>query len=261
MNFNFEKYQGAGNDFVIIDDREETFPDKECDLIQKICDRHFGIGADGFILMRTSDHSNFKMLYFNSDGQPTSLCGNGSRCIYAFAQKRGIVGSEGTFETSGGIHKASRKDGHLVSIHFGDISDIEKRDTSVFLDTGSPHHIEFVKDVADINVKERGAFIRYGAPYFELGSNANFVEKLNEKEFKIRTYERGVENETLACGTGAVAAAIAVHFTELTSMDILIIHALGGELQVSFIADSGKYKNIHLTGPADFVFSGNFTLK
>ena len=261
MNFNFEKYQGAGNDFVIIDDREETFPNKETDLIQKICDRHFGIGADGFILMRTSDLSNFKMLYFNSDGQPSSFCGNGSRCLYAFAQKHSVVGSEGTFETLDGIHKASRKDDHLISIQMEDISDIEKSDTSVFLDTGSPHHIEFVDDVSKVNVKQRGAAIRYGYPYFKAGSNANFVQKLNKKKFKIRTYERGIENETLACGTGAVAAAIAAHFTELTSMDTIIIHAVGGELQVSFVVESGIYKNIHLTGPADFVFSGNFSLK
>tara|TARA_Y200000002_G_scaffold272599_1_gene227052 strand:+ start:226 stop:1011 length:786 start_codon:yes stop_codon:yes gene_type:complete len=261
MNFNFDKYHGAGNDFVIIDDREETFPDKETGLIQKICDRHFGIGADGFILMRTSYRSNFKMLYFNSDGKPSSLCGNGSRCVYAFAQKQSVVGSEGTFETLDGIYNASINDDHLVSIHMGDVSDIEKRDTSVFLDTGSPHHIEFVDDVAEVNVKERGAAIRYGSPYFEVGSNANFVEKLNEREFKIRTYERGVEYETLACGTGAVAAAIAAHSNGLTSVNVLSIHALGGELQVSFTIDAGRYKNIHLTGPADFVYSGNISLK
>ena len=148
----------------------------------------------------------------------------------------------------------------MVSIHLGDISGIEKRDNSVFLDTGSPHHIEFVDDVAEVNVKERGAAIRYGAPYFEVGSNANFVQKLNEKEFKIRTYERGVEDETLACGTGAVAAAIAAHSSGLTFTNILSILSLGGELQVSFTLEAGQYKNIHLTGPADFVFSGNISL-
>lgn len=128
---------------------------------------------------------------------------------------------------------------------------------AIFMDTGSPHHIEFVDEVSAVDVKVQGAAIRYGAPYFEAGSNANFVEKVNENEFNIRTYERGVEDETLACGTGAVAAAIAVHFSELTPLNIVNINALGGRLQVSFTPDSGQYKNIQLTGPAVFVFSGN----
>ena len=129
------------------------------------------------------------------------------------------------------------------------------------MNTGSPHHIEFVNQVSAIDVKTQGAAIRYGAPYFEVGSNANFVEKVNEKEFNIRTYERGVEDETLACGTGAVAAAIGVHFSGQTSLNVLNINALGGGLQVSFNPDSGQYTNIQLIGPATYVFSGNLTAK
>ena len=257
MNFQFEKYQGAGNDFIIVDDREESFPDQDHRLIQNLCDRHFGIGADGLILLRDSAGSDFKMLYFNADGHPSSLCGNGSRCVFAFAKKHQIVGDQGTFETSDGIHKGSITLDDQICIEMGDVLEIEKRGADIFMDTGSPHHIAFVDEVSSMDVKVKGAAIRYGAPYFEAGSNANFVEKVNENEFNIRTYERGVEDETLACGTGAVAAAIAVHFSELTPLNVVNINALGGRLQVSFTPDSGQYKNIQLTGPAVFVFSGN----
>jgi diaminopimelate epimerase len=259
MDFQFEKYQGAGNDFIIIDDRKENFPDQDHSLIQKHCDRHFGIGADGLILVRDSDRSDFKMLYFNADGHPSSLCGNGSRCVFAFANKHQMIGNEGTFETSDGIHRGSITPDDLICIEMGDVLTIEKRGSAIFMDTGSPHHIEFVDQVSAIDVKTQGAAIRYGAPYFETGSNANFVEKVNEKEFNIRTYERGVEDETLACGTGAVAAAIGAHFSGQTPLDMVNINALGGCLQVSFTPDSGQYKNILLIGPATYVFSGNLT--
>jgi diaminopimelate epimerase len=259
MDFQFEKYQGAGNDFIIIDDRKENFPDQDHSLIQKHCDRHFGIGADGLILVRDSDRSDFKMLYFNADGHPSSLCGNGSRCVFAFANKHQMIGNEGTFETSDGIHRGSLTPDDLICIEMGDVLTIEKRGSAIFMDTGSPHHIEFVDQVSAIDVKTQGAAIRYRDPYFETGSNANFVEKVNEKEFNIRTYERGVEDETLACGTGAVAAAIGAHFSGQTPLDMVNINALGGCLQVSFTPDSGQYKNILLIGPATYIFSGNLT--
>ena len=257
MNFQFEKYQGAGNDFIIIDDRKENFPDQDHRLIQNLCDRHFGIGADGLILLRDSAGSDFRMLYFNSCGHSGSLCGNGSRCLFAFAKKHQMVGKEGTFETSEGIHKGSITSDDLICIDMGDVLEIEKRGADIFMDTGSPHHIAFVDEVSTIDVKAQGAAIRYGAPYFKSGSNANFVKKVNQNEFNIRTYERGVEDETLACGTGAVAAAIAGHFSGQTSLNTLMINALGGRLQVSFTPDSGQYKNIQLIGPANYIFSGN----
>jgi diaminopimelate epimerase len=261
MDFQFEKYQGAGNDFIIIDDRKENFPDQDHSLIKKYCDRHFGIGADGLILVRDSVISDFQMLYFNADGQPGSLCGNGSRCVFAFANKHQIVFNEGTFETSDGTHKGSITNDNLICIEMGDVFKIQKRGSDFFVDTGSPHHLEFVDQVSAIDVKKKGAAVRYGAPYFDSGSNVNFIEKVNEKEFNIRTYERGVEDETLACGTGAVAAAIGVHFSGQTSLNKININALGGRLQVSFISDLGKYKNIQLIGPATYVFSGNFMNK
>ena len=257
MNFLFEKYQGAGNDFIILDDRQESFPDHDYNLVKNICDRHYGIGADGLILLRDSKRSDFKMLYFNANGHLSSLCGNGSRCLFAFAKKYQIVDNQGTFETSDGIIKGSVTSNDLICIEMGDVLKIEKRDSAIFMDTGSPHHVEFVDQVSSVDVKSQGAAIRYGAPYFETGSNVNFVEKVNENEFNIRTYERGIEDETLACGTGAVAAAISVHFSKLTSLNFLKINALGGSLQVSFTQNLGQYKNIKLTGPAVFVFSGN----
>ncbi len=260
MNFQFDKYQGAGNDFIILEDRSAQFPDQQFDQIQKLCDRHFGIGSDGLILLRASDRADFKMLYFNSDGRPSSLCGNGSRCVYAFAHQHGWVGAEGSFETSDGLHKASLTAEGGVCIHMRDVDRLEERGDALFLDTGSPHHIEFVDEVASINVKEKGRVIRYGAPYLEEGSNVNFVEQLSPDTFKIRTYERGVEDETLACGTGAVAVAIAAYHHQLTSINVLNIHAEGGILKVSFISDAGQYKNIQLEGPATFVFSGNFKI-
>lgn len=260
MKFDFEKYHGAGNDFIILDDRNDAFPQEDVGSIKRLCDRHFGIGADGLILVRNSARCDFKMLYFNSDGQPSSLCGNGSRCVYTFAKKHNIVGDQGVFETSDGLHSASISTDGRVFIQMGDVDEIEKRGSAIFLDTGSPHHVECVAKVSEVNVQEQGASIRYGAPYFESGSNVNFVEQISATEFKIRTYERGVEGETLACGTGAVAAAIGVHHLGLTASDDLLIEALGGKLQVSFSASSGQYSNIQLKGPAVFVFSGNFSL-
>lgn len=260
MNFEFEKYQGAGNDFIILDDRKADFPDQEVVFIKNLCDRHFGIGADGLILVRDSDQADFKMLYFNSDGRPSSLCGNGSRCVYAFANKFGIVGSEGVFETSDGLHRATIDSEGSVCLDMADVIQIEKRGSAIFLDTGSPHHVECVAKVASVNVQEQGAAIRYGAHYFDVGSNVNFVEKVSPEKFKLRTYERGVEGETLACGTGAVAAAIGVHYLKLTSINIVNIDTLGGILEVSFTSHDGQYKNIQLKGSATFVFSGNFSL-
>ncbi len=259
MIIDFEKYQGAGNYFVIVDDRNESFAVKETLEIQKLCDRNFGIGADGLILLRNSERSDFQMLYFNADGHPGSLCGNGSRCAYAFAYKHGLVGRVGTFEASDGLHKAFISDDGLVSMEMSDVLQIEKQDAALFLNTGSPHHLECVEKLSEINVKEQGAFIRYGAPYFEAGTNVNFVEKVDADHFNIRTYERGVEDETLACGTGAVAAAIGVHYLGLTPSCSLKINALGGQLQVSFTSEALRYKNIQLKGPAVFVFSGNYS--
>jgi diaminopimelate epimerase len=259
MEFQFDKYEGAGNDFIILEDLDSRFPEGDSEWIHRLCDRHFGIGADGLILVRTSDRSDFRMLYYNSDGRPSTLCGNGGRCVFAFAHDHNLVGAEGTFEASDGIHRATMLPDGSICLEMSNVKLVQKREKALFLDTGSPHHVEWVEAVDSVDVQQRGAAIRYGAPYFDVGSNVNFVQQIGPVDFKIRTYERGVEGETLACGTGAVAAAIAAHFHGLATHTTLNIHALGGKLMVSFTLAEGMYQNVQLTGAARCVFSGNFS--
>lgn len=256
MDFQFDKYQGAGNDFIILDDRTQKFHRDDHDRIKWLCNRNFGIGADGLILIRDSENADFKMVYFNSNGREGSLCGNGSRCAVAFCRANDIVGLKATFETSDGLHKAVIDQEGLVCLEMKDVASITNNGDSLFIDTGSPHHLEFVSDVLAVNVKAKGAEIRYRSPYFEAGSNVSFIEKINEEDFKIRTYERGVEDETLACGTGAIAAAIGVHSSGQTKLNGINIHALGGVLRVEFFSNSDQYENVKLIGPAVQVFSG-----
>ena len=260
MDFQFDKYQGAGNDFIILDDRAKKFPSNDHDRIKWLCNRNFGIGADGLILVRDSEIADFKMVYFNANGLEGSLCGNGSRCAVAFCRLHDTVGLKITFEASDGFHDAAIDQEGLVSLEMKDVVSIKNNGSYLFIDTGSPHHLEFVSDVMAVNVKIKGAKIRYGAPYFESGSNVNFIEKISEENFKIRTYERGVEQETLACGTGAIAAAIGVHSSGQTKFNGINIHALGGILRVEFSVKSGHYKNLKLIGPAEQVFSGTLRI-
>ena len=208
MTMTFHKYQGTGNDFIIIDNRNYIFPKKNSSLIASLCDRHFGIGADGLILLEDHKTVDFSMIYFNADGHESTMCGNGGRCIVAFAKQLDLIKNETTFDAVDGLHYATIENG-IVSLKMIDVKSIELSNTHSFLNTGSPHHINFSENIDTINVKELGAKIRYGAPYFKEGTNVNFAEKTSDNSFKVRTYERGVEDETLACGTGAVASAIA----------------------------------------------------
>lgn len=204
MILEFYKYQGAGNDFVMIDNRDSVFDTSNTKLINFLCDRRFGIGADGLICLENAENFDFKMVYFNADGNESSMCGNGGRCIVAFAKYLNIVNKNAHFTAIDGAHKAEIvKD--EVRLGMQDISDIFTSDTHLFLDSGSPHHITFVTDVETVDVKNDGHKIRYGAPYFKEGSNVNFVTQIDDNTFKVRTYERGVEDETLACGTGMAA--------------------------------------------------------
>ena len=255
MHLQFYKYQGTGNDFIIIDNRQQLFPKNNTKLIARYCDRKFGIGADGLILLELSDASDFTMVYYNADGKPSSMCGNGGRCIVAFAKKLNIIKDKTTFEAVDGIHEASiKKD--IVSLKMIDISAVERFENHLFLDTGSPHHVTFVNDITNVNVKISGRKIRYGAPYFEEGSNVNFVEKVDNSTFKVRTYERGVEDETLSCGTGVTAVAIAVHKANKTKNTTVVLETPGGTLEVSFNIENNKYKDVFLKGGAVFVFQG-----
>ncbi|NLP56659.1 diaminopimelate epimerase [Lutibacter sp. B1] len=259
MNLHFFKYQGTGNDFIMIDNRELFFPKNNETLINKLCDRKFGIGADGLILLEPSNTYDFKMIYFNADGKEGSMCGNGGRCIVAFAKQLNIINTKTTFDAVDGLHYATIEN-EQVNLKMIDVSNIEVTNDFSFLNTGSPHHIRFCDDVASINVKELGAKIRYGAPYFENGTNVNFVEQTSENSFKVRTYERGVENETLACGTGVTAVAIAASKTKKTTNQNIQIEVLGGTLEVSFKKEDNTYTNVFLKGPAQFVFEGNIRI-
>jgi len=256
----FYKYQGAGNDFVMIDDRSETFPQDE-KQIQSICDRHFGVGADGLILLQNDPNSDFKMVYFNSDGRQSSMCGNGGRCIVRFAEYLNLIQNQTRFQAIDGLHEAIVHP-EQIELKMTNVSEVQTFENHIFLNTGSPHHIEFVKDLEEIDVKNYGKQIRFGAPYFDEGTNVNFVKIISNDSLKIRTYERGVEDETLACGTGITAAALAAFEAGKISTNEVYVSALGGELKVKFEKNtSGGYENVWLIGPAEFVFGGEFDLK
>ncbi len=255
MQQDFYKYQGTGNDFVMIDNRQQTFDKNNTKQIAFLCDRRFGIGADGLILLENHNDYDFKMVYYNSDGNESTMCGNGGRCLVAFARDLGVIESETVFEAIDGIHHASIN-GDEVKLQMVDVNTVEKHGNHVFLDTGSPHHVQHEDNIENFDIKSKGAKIRYGAPYNEEGSNVNFVKKVTDDTFTVRTYERGVEDETLSCGTGVTAVAIAMHATNETKNSLINLNVQGGELKVSFDEANGAYKNVWLVGPAKFVFKG-----
>lgn len=255
MNLTFYKYQGTGNDFIIIDNRQLIFNKNDTKRIKFLCDRRFGIGADGLILLENHESLDFRMVYFNSDGNESSMCGNGGRCIVAFAKFLGIIDRETKFLAIDGEHCAIIDASH-VKLQMQEVTSIEKNESHVFLNTGSPHHVQMEEDLKTLNVKEAGAKIRYGMPYNEVGTNVNFVKKLTEDTFQVRTYERGVEDETLSCGTGVTAVALAMYDLGETNETLISIETEGGILQVSFNKDKSRYHNIWLIGPAEMVFKG-----
>ncbi|WDF62591.1 diaminopimelate epimerase [Flavobacterium sp. KACC 22763] len=260
MQIEFYKYQGTGNDFVMIDNRSNFFPKDDVKLIERLCDRRFGIGADGLILLENDSETDFRMVYYNSDGNQSSMCGNGGRCLVAFANQLGVIDDKTTFIATDGLHHASVNADSIVSLQMIDVNEIQRKDSYTFLNTGSPHHVQIVEDLEHYNVKENGAAIRYGELYGEKGSNINFVKKVDNDTFSLRTYERGVEDETLACGTGATAVAIAMNAIGETDKTSINLNVEGGKLVVSFDKDNGGYTNVFLTGPAKFVFKGTIEI-
>ncbi|MGB5941961.1 MAG: diaminopimelate epimerase [Leeuwenhoekiella sp.] len=256
MEINFSKYQGTGNDFVIIDNRSLQFSKNDTKLVKQLCDRKFGIGADGVILLENHPEADFSMVYYNADGRPGSMCGNGGRCIVAFAKKLGIINDNTTFEAVDGKHFARIKDGH-VHLQMQDVDTITERNGHLFMDTGSPHHVEFVDQLDTYDVKSNGSRIRYSELYGEAGSNINFVETQNGS-FALRTYERGVEDETLSCGTGATAVALGLHHLGKAKENFVDLKVAGGQLQVTFEKMGDGYQNIFLVGPATEVFNGTW---
>lgn len=260
MQIEFYKYQGTGNDFVMIDNRSNTFPKENIQLIAHLCDRRFGIGGDGLILLENDPKTDFKMVYYNSDGNQSTMCGNGGRCLVAFAQKLNVIKNDATFNAIDGLHHASVAQDGMVSLQMIDVLEIKETAEYSFLNTGSPHHVQLVEDLEHYNVKVNGAAIRYGDLYGKAGSNINFVSKIDDTTFSVRTYERGVEDETLACGTGVTAVAIAMNATGVTDATAIDLNVEGGKLAVSFDKKDNIYTNVFLKGPAEFVFKGSIAI-
>lgn len=256
QTIHFKKYQGTGNDFVMIDNRTNFFPKENTSLVAAMCDRKKGIGADGLILLENDSPHDFRMVYYNADGNQSSMCGNGGRCIVAFAKELGVINHKCTFVAVDGLHHAEILANGKISLQMTDVNNIEESLGGVFLDSGSPHHVEWVTNVAEINVYDQGKSIRHNQIYSPGGTNVNFVETLQDSTFKIRTFERGVEDETLSCGTGATAVAIAAHHLGKTANKKINIQVMGGMLAVNFNYEQGKYSQIFLTGPAEKSFEG-----
>lgn len=255
MIIEFYKYQGTGNDFIMIDDREKEFDLTDNDLIAALCERRMGIGADGLILLREHDTLDFEMIYFNADGKESSMCGNGGRCIIAFAQMLEMIEDETTFMAIDGEHKGRLMDDGIY-LQMQDVKKIEGVGDGLVLNTGSPHYIEMVDELDYIDVDKQGRKIRNSVPFKKDGINVNFV--LDANELQVRTYERGVEAETLSCGTGVVATAIAMHYANCIEETLVNVKTKGGELTVSFEEFNGGYRNIWLSGEASMVFAGEF---
>jgi diaminopimelate epimerase len=254
MKISFRKYQGTGNDFILIDNRNEIFPKDNLDFIKILCNRKFGIGSDGLILIENTKTADFEMIFFNPDGSK-SLCGNGSRCAVKFAFELGIIGKTCNFLAYDGKHKAII-DGSEITIEMRDVETIKNYEEYIFLNTGSPHVVVFSNDLDNTNVLEKGREIRYSKNFESIGGvNVNFVQ-LIDNLLHIRTYERGVEDETLSCGTGVTAAAIALATKNLINEKCNIV-TKGGNLKVGFKKNNDfLFNNITLTGPAVFVFEG-----
>ncbi|MFL9844801.1 diaminopimelate epimerase [Flavobacterium rhizosphaerae] len=257
MEYTFYKYQGTGNDFVMVDNRDKLFPKNDTKLIERLCDRKFGIGADGLILLENDSNADFRMVYYNSDGNESSMCGNGGRCIVAFANFLEIIDTETDFLAIDGRHHATISDGGSISLKMKDVNTVSVYQDYTFLDTGSPHHVELVDDLLNLDVKKIGAGIRYSDMYGERGANVNFVKQSGTDTFSVRTYERGVEDETLSCGTGVTAVALAMKAMGKAEGNTIILHTPGGELIVSFKQNDKQFSDIYLTGPAKFVFRGD----
>lgn len=255
MPISFSKYQGTGNDFVIIDNRDGKIVHTDSKLIERLCNRKFGIGADGLILLEEELGFHFKMVYFNADGRESTMCGNGGRCIVAFAKQLGLIEDKASFVAIDGPHEA-KIEGVRVELKMNNVDTVQQNEDHYVLDTGSPHYVKFVADKLQVNVFEEGRAIRQSAPFQAEGINVNFVEH-TAAGIGVQTYERGVEDETLSCGTGVTAAAIAfaidrAHFGALH----VPVQTKGGLLAVKLNRGTDNFTDIWLCGPARFVYQG-----
>lgn len=256
MIIQFYKYHGTGNDFVIIENlKGEISLNKK--QISFICSRRFGVGADGLMLLNSSKEADFKMEYYNSDGSGATMCGNGARCIVAFAAYIGLLKKRNiTFIASDGLHHAKLINKNRIKIKMSDVDSIENVNSDFFCDTGSPHYVKFQQDLNTHDVYSNGKEIRNSTRYKETGTNVNFIEEISENKIFVRTYERGVEDETNSCGTGAVASAIILSHIRNSDTNIVKIKTKGGKLKVFFKKEDNFYKDIWLEGPVSNVFEG-----
>ena len=258
VKINFSKYQGAGNDFVLIDNRQSLIERNNRKLIADLCDRRFGIGADGLMLLQDNKNFDFEMVYYNADGREATMCGNGGRCIVAFARDLGIITDKAVFLAADGMHDAYIQE-NQVNLGMIDVSSVEHDGEAYVINTGSPHYVTWAKDLSNMDVYSIGSSIRNNDTYKQDGINVNFVEQEKDGYF-LRTFERGVEDETFACGTGATASAmaIAIH-NQLEGHHEIPIRVLGGQLYISFHKQGQQFTDVRLKGPAQFVFEGKLS--
>lgn len=261
MQVKFFKYQGTGNDFIIVDNRTNIYSSLKEDQIRRLCDRRFGVGADGFMMLNEKQGYDFEMKYHNADGRESSMCGNGGRCIVKFAYHLGIHKTVYKFLAIDGDHEAEIDTDGTVSLKMIDVKKIDKLRGDFILNTGSPHYVKIVNDVMDMDVYQKGRDIRYSKDFEQEGINVNFVEQLNDDKIIVRTYERGVEDETYSCGTGVTAAALVSYHNENGFNDVGV-KTLGGSLSVEFDRrEDDTYSDIWLCGPAEKVYEGLVEVK
>lgn len=266
MNLPFSKYHGTGNDFIMIDNTKLIFKNHagSSEIIAKLCHRRFGIGADGLILINSSKDSDFEMIYYNSDGNPGSMCGNGGRCSIAFAYMLNLIKEKTFFHTSDGIHHAEiisqNNETTSVKLQMLDVKNFKKENNHFIIDTGSPHYVLFTENVKNTDVFSEARKIRYSKEFNDEGINVDFAEIVNDHIF-VRTYERGVEDETLSCGTGVTATAIATNEMNLVKGNCCSLKTPGGDLKVYFSkTGASSYSDIWLEGPAVCVYNGEINI-
>lgn len=260
MQVHFYKYQGTGNDFIILDNREGKFNSLSTTQVRSLCDRRFGIGADGLMLFNLKPGYDFEMKYYNADGAESSMCGNGGRCLVKFAYHLGIHKTEYLFSAIDGDHQAEIDLDGTVSLRMRDVYQVENHDGDFVLNTGSPHYVKMVSGLDKLDVFNEGKEIRNSVPFAKEGINVNFVEQTDDDGIAVRTYERGVEDETFSCGTGVTAAALACYHNE-AGFNEVAVQTRGGKLSVEYDRlNDNSYKNIWLSGPAEKVFEGDLDL-
>ncbi len=261
MKLNFFKYQGTGNDFIIADNRKNEYSSITIGQVTRLCDRRFGIGADGLMLLQERTGYDFEMRYYNADGREASMCGNGARCMVKFVYHLGIHRELYKFLAVDGAHEAEIDPDGIVSLKIKDVRSVKKFHNDYVLDTGSPHYIKIVNHVMEMDVYKKGYEIRHSKEFEDEGINVNFVEQTDEPDrIIVRTFERGVEDETLSCGTGVTAAALVCYHND-NGFNEVAVKTLGGELSIEYDRiDENRYENIWLCGPAEKVFEGTFEL-